>query len=154
MQICSLVKLIFHFHLNFLVLLITGVVATRNFSKGDIVCDYHGRLISAAEGRKMMKGVTEEAKYLFFYRDLCIDAQTFPCRCHPDKDTLPGRILNLNRCTVSDSVTFSTCRPVCGTNNVSKLFVINNCFSHDGHCIMQDSFWIHSESLLHTGLTA
>ncbi|KAK2907361.1 hypothetical protein Q8A67_006346 [Cirrhinus molitorella] len=72
-----------------------GVVATRPFSKGDIVCDYHGKVIRAAEGMAMMKGRRDEAKYLFFFkagqRDLCIDAQT-GCDCHPNTDTVGRRI--------------------------------------------------------------
>ncbi|XP_051949110.1 uncharacterized protein si:dkey-23a23.2 isoform X2 [Xyrauchen texanus] len=73
-----------------------GVVATCNFSKHDIVCDYHGRVIPAAEGRVMVQGVHDEAGYVFFFkagqRDLCIDAQTFPCECHPGTDTVGRRI--------------------------------------------------------------
>ncbi|XP_077083203.1 uncharacterized protein LOC143736351 [Siphateles boraxobius] len=73
-----------------------GVVATRPFSKHDIVCDYHGRVISAAEGRAMVQGLHDKAGYLLFFtagqRDLCIDAQTFPCECHPAIDTVGRRI--------------------------------------------------------------
>ncbi|XP_073701792.1 uncharacterized protein [Garra rufa] len=73
-----------------------GVVATRPFCKGEIVCDYHGKVIRAAEGMAMMKGFQDEAKYLFFFkagqRDLCIDAQTVPCACHPNTDTVGRRI--------------------------------------------------------------
>uniref|UniRef100_A0A8C1S358 Si:dkey-23a23.2 n=1 Tax=Cyprinus carpio TaxID=7962 RepID=A0A8C1S358_CYPCA len=72
-----------------------GVVATRPFSKGDIVCDYHGKVIRAAEGMAMMEGHHDEARYLFFFktaqRDLCIDART-GCDCHPDTDTVGRRI--------------------------------------------------------------
>lgn len=77
------------------VFLIIGVVATRQFSKGDIVCDYHGKVIRAAEGMAMMEGHHDEARYLFFFkaaqRDLCIDART-GCDCHPDTDTVGRRI--------------------------------------------------------------
>ncbi|XP_052386024.1 uncharacterized protein LOC127933243 [Carassius gibelio] len=73
-----------------------GVVATQRFSKGDIVCDYHGKVITAAAGRAMMQDIHDEAGYLFFFkagqRELCIDAQTFPCECHPDADTFGRRI--------------------------------------------------------------
>ncbi len=72
------------------------MVATRRFSKGDIVCDYHGKIITAAEGRAMIQDIHDEAGFLFFFkagqRDLCIDAQTFPCECHPDADTIGRRI--------------------------------------------------------------
>uniref|UniRef100_A0A8D3CLM9 SET domain-containing protein n=2 Tax=Scophthalmus maximus TaxID=52904 RepID=A0A8D3CLM9_SCOMX len=49
-----------------------GVVSTKAFPKGSIICDYHGK----AGGR-----------------DLCIDAQTFPCECHPSVETM-GRKIN------------------------------------------------------------
>lgn len=73
-----------------------GVFATQTFIKHDLVCDYHGRVIPASEGRAMVQGLHDEAGYLFFFkagqRDLCIDAQTFPCECHPDTDTVGRRI--------------------------------------------------------------
>ncbi|XP_042578821.1 N-lysine methyltransferase KMT5A-like [Cyprinus carpio] len=72
-----------------------GVVATRRFSKVDIVCNYNGKVITAAAGRAMMQEIHDETGYLFFFkarqRDLCIDAQT-PCECHPDADTFGRRI--------------------------------------------------------------
>lgn len=73
-----------------------GVVATRPFSKGDVVCDFHGKVIPAAEGRAlMMKGLRDEARDLFFFsaghRDLCVDAQN-PCECHPDTHPASRRI--------------------------------------------------------------
>ncbi|KAL1250656.1 hypothetical protein QQF64_018452 [Cirrhinus molitorella] len=44
----------------------------------------------------MMKDINDEAGYMFFFkagqRDLCIDAQTFPCACHPTADTAGRRI--------------------------------------------------------------
>lgn len=58
------------------------MVATRRFSKVDIVCNYNGKVITAAAGRAMMQEIHDEAGYLFFFkarqRDLCIDAQTSP----------------------------------------------------------------------------
>lgn len=75
------------------VLLITGVVA---ISKADFVCDYHGKVITAAAGRAMMQDIHDEPGYLVFFkagqRDLCIDAQTFPCECHPNADMIARRI--------------------------------------------------------------
>lgn len=72
------------------------MVATRPFSKGEIVCDFHGKVITAAEGRAMLEGIHDEAVCLFFFkvgqRGLCIDAQTFPCECHPDAKTMGRRI--------------------------------------------------------------
>ncbi|CAM4533146.1 unnamed protein product [Leuciscus chuanchicus] len=74
-----------------------GVVATRPFLKGEIVCDYHGKVIPASVGKEMMRDLGDQAGYLFFFkagqRDLCVDAQTFPCTCHPNSDTF-GRLIN------------------------------------------------------------
>ncbi|KAG7500483.1 death domain-associated protein 6-like [Solea senegalensis] len=69
-----------------------GVVATRHFAKGSIVCDYHGKIISAAKGRRLMKQSQVQANSLFFFKDLCVDFHTFPCECHPDVDTFSRRI--------------------------------------------------------------
>lgn len=69
------------------------------FSRGDVICDYHGKVISAAEGREKMEKLEVGAMcYLFFIKGrlgtkLCIDSQTFPCECHPGKDTF-GRRMN------------------------------------------------------------
>lgn len=76
-----------------------GVIATMPFSKGDVICDYHGKLLSEPEGKKRMEALEEGAMcYLFFFKGrfgtkLCLDAQTFPCECHPAKDTF-GRRMN------------------------------------------------------------
>ncbi|XP_041111404.1 uncharacterized protein LOC121318606 [Polyodon spathula] len=78
------------------------VVTTRKFQKGEVVCDYHGTTITAAEGKELMKSVSEEEMgYFFFFRDsqgkkLCMHAQTVPCHCHPDRDTF-GRQINHSR---------------------------------------------------------
>ncbi|XP_029903855.1 uncharacterized protein LOC115356767 [Myripristis murdjan] len=73
-----------------------GVIANRRFVKGEIVCDYHGNVIQASEGRAMLGAHEDGMCYLFFFkdgeRDLCIDAQTFPCSCHKDLDTVGRRI--------------------------------------------------------------
>ncbi|XDV26259.1 hypothetical protein PO909_030017, partial [Leuciscus waleckii] len=72
-----------------------GVVATRTFAKGDIVCDYHRKIITA-EGRAMMEELHGEPGYMFFFKNgnksLCLDVQTFPCQCHPHADTFGRRI--------------------------------------------------------------
>ncbi|KAJ4921923.1 hypothetical protein JOQ06_022187 [Pogonophryne albipinna] len=74
-----------------------GVVATTNFTKGDIVCDYHGKVITKADGEMMMKDLVDQACYLFFFKaggeNLCIDAQTWPCQCHAGLETF-GRKIN------------------------------------------------------------
>ncbi|XP_035984301.1 uncharacterized protein si:dkey-23a23.2 isoform X2 [Fundulus heteroclitus] len=73
-----------------------GVVAIKHFAMGSIVCDYHGKVITAAEGRKIMESTQDDTcKLLFFHgggRDLCADARTFPCECHPTGDPMGRRI--------------------------------------------------------------
>ncbi|XP_026157011.1 uncharacterized protein LOC113127041 isoform X2 [Mastacembelus armatus] len=73
-----------------------GVIALMPFTKGDVICDYHGVLMSEAEGKQR-----QQSGYLFFFkgeggRGMCIDATAFPCLCHPDKNTY-GRRLNHSR---------------------------------------------------------
>ncbi|KAK2814570.1 hypothetical protein Q5P01_000189 [Channa striata] len=74
-----------------------GVIATRAFVKGAVICDYHGELVTAEEGRKILESSTDEMGYLYFFtsgsQQLCINAQTHPCRCHPTMETM-GRKMN------------------------------------------------------------
>uniref|UniRef100_A0A096LX81 SET domain-containing protein n=1 Tax=Poecilia formosa TaxID=48698 RepID=A0A096LX81_POEFO len=75
-----------------------GVFATRDFNQGSHICDYHGRVISASEGRRIMESLKEgEGSYIFFFKtankDLCIDAQAEHCQCHPQLTTF-GRLIN------------------------------------------------------------
>ncbi|XP_058842444.1 uncharacterized protein LOC117419728 isoform X2 [Acipenser ruthenus] len=78
------------------------VVTTRKFRKGEVVCDYHGTIVTAAEGKEMMKTLSKEEMGCFFFfknsqgKKLCMHAQTFPCHCHPDRDTF-GRQTNHSR---------------------------------------------------------
>lgn len=78
-------------------LLTTGVVATKAFAMGSIICDYHGKVITGAEGQKMVESIKGDMAHLFFFhaggRDLCVDAETFPCECHPTENTM-GRMIN------------------------------------------------------------
>lgn len=61
------------------------------------MCDYHGNIVEAAEGTAMLEAQDDGMCYLFFFkdgaRDLCIDAQTFPCACHCHLETV-GRKIN------------------------------------------------------------
>lgn len=74
----------------------TGVVAIKAFGKGSILCDFHGKVITGAEGREMMAEMQDERGNLFFFKhgpdEVCIDAQTFPCECHPSLETI-GRMI-------------------------------------------------------------
>ncbi|KAK7926214.1 hypothetical protein WMY93_008524 [Mugilogobius chulae] len=55
-----------------------GVVTTKTFPKNAIICDYHGDIITGAEGRKRMAQKSDEMGYCFFFKagaeDLCVDA--------------------------------------------------------------------------------
>lgn len=78
-----------------------GVIATMTFKKNQIVCDYHGEIISKQEGERRLANLNEEPSYLFFFKGkagepLCIDAQKYPCDCHPDQETY-GRRMNHSR---------------------------------------------------------
>ncbi|KAK2813502.1 hypothetical protein Q5P01_000786 [Channa striata] len=70
---------------------------TRAFVKGAVICDYHGELVTAEEGRKILESSTDEMGYLFFFtsgsQQLCINTQTHPCQCHPTMETM-GRKMN------------------------------------------------------------
>ncbi|XP_072563445.1 uncharacterized protein [Paramormyrops kingsleyae] len=76
-----------------------GVVATRVFASGEVVCDYHGKTVSLKDGLKIhafaAQGQTEN---VVFYKNssgvaMYIDAHNENCDCHPGKDT-PGRFIN------------------------------------------------------------
>ncbi|XP_041441931.1 histone-lysine N-methyltransferase set-1-like [Xenopus laevis] len=79
------------------------VVTLQDFKKGDYICDYHGPVISAKEGERLMRSVEQnEMGYLYFFLDrgnkrLCIDAQNVPCSCHSELPTTYGRKINHSR---------------------------------------------------------
>ncbi|KAK2814622.1 hypothetical protein Q5P01_000028, partial [Channa striata] len=70
------------------------VIATRAFVKGAVISDYHGELVTAEEGRKILESSTDEMGYLYFFtsgsQQLCIN-KTHPCRCHPTMETMGRR---------------------------------------------------------------
>ena len=76
-----------------------GVVATRRCQTGEVVCDYHGRVITAKEGQSIHQSTSEEETgYMFFFTNhkgqpMCIDAHSAICQCHPDMQTV-GRFIN------------------------------------------------------------
>ncbi|KAF6730407.1 N-lysine methyltransferase SETD8 [Oryzias melastigma] len=73
-----------------------GVITTKTFPMNSILCDYHGEVISGAEGRRRMAERKNAMGYAFFFKcgkeDLCIDATNTPCPCHPDQETFGGLI--------------------------------------------------------------
>ncbi|KAJ8362136.1 hypothetical protein AAFF_G00393010 [Aldrovandia affinis] len=76
-----------------------GVVATRTFQAGEVVCDYHGQIATAQAGKNIHQSTSaEETGYMFFYtnsrqQNMCIDAHSPSCECHPGKETF-GRLIN------------------------------------------------------------
>ncbi|XP_016096957.1 uncharacterized protein [Sinocyclocheilus grahami] len=78
-----------------------GVIATMEFKRNQAVCDYHGKVVSKQEGEWRLDTLTGEPSCPFFFKGkggepLCIDAQNFPCDCHPDQETY-GRRMNHSR---------------------------------------------------------
>jgi hypothetical protein len=70
--------------------------------KGSVVCDYHGHLMSRAEGETIRKAIhpRELSNYMYFFQHdskrLCVDASNIPCRCHKEHkgtETM-GRLIN------------------------------------------------------------
>lgn len=84
----------------FLLFSFSGVIATMPFSKGEVICDYHGEYITEREGNRRMQQLHDEACYIFFFagrgEKVCIDSQNSPCQCHPHQDTF-GRRMNHSR---------------------------------------------------------
>ncbi|KAG9261351.1 hypothetical protein AMEX_G24872 [Astyanax mexicanus] len=75
-----------------------GVVVTRPFALGEVVCDYHGKVVSRQEGLATHAATAEqESGYMFFFNSgqvaRCIDAHEEECLCHPGMCTF-GRLIN------------------------------------------------------------
>ncbi|XP_049323401.1 uncharacterized protein LOC111196956 [Astyanax mexicanus] len=65
-----------------------GVVVTRPFALGEVVCNYHGKVVSRQEGLATHAATAEqESGYMFFFNSgqvaRCIDAHEEECPCHP-----------------------------------------------------------------------
>ena len=64
------------------------------------MCDYHGNLVSKAEGKRWMYEyqIEEDGNYMLFFKhadkNACIDAAFLPCACHPAIPTTVGRLIN------------------------------------------------------------
>ena len=75
-----------------------GVVATRYFSKGEILADYHAPQIGLVEANKMTNNVDDadrRSDYTFAVpsNGLYFDGSKETCSCHPGMRTI-GRLLN------------------------------------------------------------
>ncbi|XP_069042375.1 uncharacterized protein [Lepisosteus oculatus] len=78
------------------------VVTSRRFQKGEVVCDYHGKVITKTAGEALMAQMAEgDMGYLFFFdgpkQKMCIDSREEHCTCHPDMDTIGRRINHSNK---------------------------------------------------------
>ena len=76
-----------------------GVMATRFFRSGSVVCDYHGPVLKRDQAESLRKSMSAaESNYMYFFKydsqRLCIDAATVPCVCHPRIPTTFGRMVN------------------------------------------------------------
>jgi hypothetical protein len=65
-----------------------GVMATRFFRSGSVVCDYHGPVLKRDQAESLRRSMAAaESNYMYFFKydsqRLCIDAATVPCVCHP-----------------------------------------------------------------------
>ncbi len=76
-----------------------GVMATRFFRSGSVVCDYHGPVLKRDQAESLRRSMSAaESNYMYFFKydsqRLCIDAATVPCVCHPRIPTTFGRMVN------------------------------------------------------------
>jgi [histone H4]-lysine20 N-methyltransferase SETD8 len=72
-----------------------GVMATRNFVRGEVVCDYHGELLGHQEGKARYEASPENASgFMFAFRHrgkkLWLDATA--------EQPGVGRLINHSRC--------------------------------------------------------
>ncbi|XP_060756673.1 uncharacterized protein LOC132867684 [Neoarius graeffei] len=76
-----------------------GIITTRIFEAGEVLCDCHGTVVTFSEGQKIHRNNTErETGYVFFFKNkkgesMCIDAHSDTCDCHPGMQTI-GRLIN------------------------------------------------------------
>ena len=76
-----------------------GIITTRMFQAGEVICDYHGPVVSKKKGEEIHKStVDKETGYIFFFNNkkgqaMCIDAHSDTCVCHPEMQTF-GRLIN------------------------------------------------------------
>jgi len=76
-----------------------GVMATRFFRSGSVVCDYHGPVLKKDQAESLRRSIpAAKSNYMYFFKHdsqrLCIDAATVPCVCHPRIPTTFGRLVN------------------------------------------------------------
>ncbi|XP_077110575.1 uncharacterized protein LOC143766645 isoform X4 [Ranitomeya variabilis] len=73
------------------------VKTTHAFKKGEVVCDYHGKLMSSKKGEELQRSLTGMS-YIYFFehkgQKFCINATNVPCDCHPDMPSTFGRMIN------------------------------------------------------------
>ncbi|XP_056312301.1 uncharacterized protein LOC130223480 [Danio aesculapii] len=67
-----------------------GVFTKKPFQIGEVVCEYHGQLVSHEDGMAIVSTSGIRPGHLFFYKNkqheaMCIDAHEESCQCHPMK---------------------------------------------------------------------
>jgi hypothetical protein len=76
-----------------------GVFAKEPIPKGEVVCDYHGDLISHAEGLRRYNAYPQSVNHFMMFFELggtkyCLDGNN-NCKCHNfSKDQTKGRLVN------------------------------------------------------------
>lgn len=76
-----------------------GIFAKQDIPKGEVICDYHGDLISHKEGMRRYNSYPSEINHYMMFFELngtkyCIDGNT-NCSCHNfSKDRIKGRLNN------------------------------------------------------------
>ncbi|KAK2899117.1 hypothetical protein QQF64_031418 [Cirrhinus molitorella] len=94
------------------------VVTSRPFSCGEVICDFHGRLISRDEGLEIHQNNEAQAGHLFFFTSkngqvMCLDAHEEHCECHPNKTTFGRQIKHsTKRANLSPRLHFVQDEPV------------------------------------------
>ncbi|XP_042585010.1 uncharacterized protein LOC109088428 [Cyprinus carpio] len=95
-----------------------SVVTSRPFAGGEVICDFHGRLISREEGLEIHQNNEAQAGHLFFFTNkngqgMCLDAHEERCDCHPNKTTFGRQIKHsVKRANLSPRLHFVENEPV------------------------------------------
>ena len=76
-----------------------GIFAKQAIPKGEVICDYHGDLISHKEGMRRYNSYPSDVNHYMMFFELngtkyCIDGN-INCSCHNfSKDKIKGRLIN------------------------------------------------------------
>ncbi|XP_077110147.1 uncharacterized protein LOC143766382 [Ranitomeya variabilis] len=117
---------------------------TRAFTKGDIICDYHGVLVEGDEAEKLQAAVYERNGHMFFFnigeKVWCFDAREAPCSCHPDMPSTFGRKINHSQKNYNVKPVL---KYIIDENTPSMLFVANCSIKPGAELLIDDSISLH-----------